>query len=94
MELHVTWKVITLDANQLGEEKRIQDEYVARFVAARYPNDAMMYGMRDIEANRYKLFFSPSAYAIAGPILTSYVAVDCPEPEPGSYDILVTSRAR
>jgi hypothetical protein len=87
----MSWKKVTLNADDIaaGVDNRLQEAFAARFIAVGAPHDAVMYGNLDTAAEGYHFFFSPAAVAIAGPLLDSYASVDCPEPAPGTFAVLV-----
>ena len=48
-----------------------------------------MYVNLDTAVEGFHFFFSPAAVVIAEPLLDSYSPVDCSEPVPGSFVVLV-----
>ena len=75
-----------------GKGRKLQEDFEARFIIARAPNDAVLYENLNTATEGHHFFFSPTAVAIAGPILDSYRAVNCTEPLPGTFAVLVSSK--
>ena len=87
----MSWKKVTLSSEDItaGAEHRLQEAFATRFIAAGSPPDAVMYANLDTAEEGFRIFFSPAAVVIAGPLLASYSPVDCSEPAPGSFAMLV-----
>jgi len=87
----MSWKKVTLSSEDItaGAEHRLQEAFVTRFIAAGSPHDAVMCANLDTAVQGFHIFFSPAAVVIAGPLLASYSPVDCSEPAPGSFAVLV-----
>jgi hypothetical protein len=87
----MSWRKVTLNSNDIaaGADNRLHEAFTARFIAVGAPHNALMYANLDTAAEGYHFFFSPAAVAIAGPLLNSYAPIDCPEPAPGTFAVLV-----
>jgi hypothetical protein len=87
----MSWKKVTLSGHDIGAgaEHRLQEDFATRLIAAGAPHDAVVYGNLDTAVEGFHFFFSPAAVVIAGPLLDSYSPVDCSEPVPGSFVVLV-----
>jgi hypothetical protein len=91
----MSWKTVTLSS--AGAMDRLQEAFFKRFVAAGSPHDAVIYtdlNDSDTGVEGIRIFFSPAAVVIAGPLLAAYSPVDCPEPAPGSFAVLVSNSTR
>lgn len=92
----MSWKKIKLSRDEIaaGKMGKLQDAYLARFMAAGFPQDAFMYANLDSAAEGHQIMFSPTAVKIAGPLLAPYTLEDCPEPVPGNFAVLVSSKTK
>jgi hypothetical protein len=82
--MSITFSTHEAAAGRLGT---VQEAFAAVWVAAGAPPDAIMYDAKPARDNR--CFFNPAAVALARPLLLSYGAVDCPEPDLRTLNILV-----
>jgi hypothetical protein len=70
---------------------RLQAEFMAFFVAAGGPRDAVMYaGMRS--RNRGNYYFTPRAASIGSDLMLRYNAVTCAEPDLRAVSIRVSAQ--
>jgi hypothetical protein len=84
-----SWMCITLSVSEAaaGRQSAIQDAFANVWIAAGAPPDAAMYGGKSARDNR--CFFTPGAVTLARPLLLSFGAVDCPEPDVRTLIVLV-----
>jgi hypothetical protein len=81
------WKKVTLtDGLKIDA---LQNGYVKRWQASGAREDAAVFINKGAPGGGLHLFFSPMAVVIAGPLLSAYAPVDCPEPDPTTVDVFV-----
>lgn len=78
-----SWKMVELTADQVArdEHDQLQEDFAVAYIGAGWPEGAAMFG--GAEGAGWRIWLSPGAVGIAGPLLDAAGATDSDPPPPG-----------
>jgi len=90
--LIVPWMGATFAQSEGNRQGLLQIAFTKVWMAKGAPFAAIMYSAK--RSSEVRCFFSPGAVAIARPLLLSFGAEECPEPNIGDLRVLVNISGR
>ena len=87
----MSWYKVSLTSQEIiaGKGIRLQDQFLAVFMANGLPKDAAMFCSRSPHENDY--YFTPEASRIGSKLIASYGGTGCPQPAGTSLALLVAN---